>query len=243
MGFRNPLTSLSGDQITPGTITGSTLQTAATGKRVVISSATSGRADFYSGDPREVKPGTVNSGVLGIPGVPLNDTSYLTVSSPIIDTSGASDEAVITVAGGSPSGAIHPVIRMTAFNVVVESTNFTTTNVLQLGNEQWTDLPLNPGIPWAAYDVNTVPQYRKDAAGLVSMCGLVKNGYFGTVIGTLPYGYWPVKPVYATVMVAIDGVEKNIRVTVFPDGTITCGNGTGSVIFYLSLSQLTFSTL
>ena len=36
MGFRNPLTSLSGDQITPGTITGSIIQTAATGKRIVL---------------------------------------------------------------------------------------------------------------------------------------------------------------------------------------------------------------
>ncbi len=58
MGFRNPLTSLSADQITAGTlpsdVVGQALQTAATGRRVVISSPAgdAGRIDFYS-DPND----------------------------------------------------------------------------------------------------------------------------------------------------------------------------------------------
>jgi microcystin-dependent protein len=46
MGFRNPLSSISGDQVTPGTITGSVVQTATTGQRVVIASKS---VSFYPG--------------------------------------------------------------------------------------------------------------------------------------------------------------------------------------------------
>ena len=50
MGFRNPLTSISGDQVTPGVITGSTLRTAATGKRVEVQAAGAvGSVLFYAG--------------------------------------------------------------------------------------------------------------------------------------------------------------------------------------------------
>jgi len=57
MGFRNPLTSLSADQITAGTlpsdVVGQALATATSGRRVVISTPVgdAGRIDFY-GDPQ-----------------------------------------------------------------------------------------------------------------------------------------------------------------------------------------------
>jgi hypothetical protein len=50
VGFRNPVNSISGDQITPGTITGSTFRTAATGNRAELTASGGvGRLNFYSG--------------------------------------------------------------------------------------------------------------------------------------------------------------------------------------------------
>lgn len=237
MGFRNPLTSLSGSQITPGTITGSTLQTAATGKRVVISAALSGRGDFYSGDARESRPGTIQSGVQGIGST--NDVGYLKVSAPIIDASGA-DEAVLTLSGKSPSSLVGAQIDLTAFNATVSTTNFSTQAVLQLSNEQWNVATLNPAVPWATYAAGLEASYRKDAAGRVSLRGLVAGGYFGTLIFTLPPGYRPAMWTITTALISIDGVEKSIRVDIFPDGQVKCGNSSGTAISYLSLAQLDF---
>lgn len=58
MGFRNPVTSLSADQITPGTLGGSViaqqLRTAATGRRIVATTGPdSGRLAFYDGGEPE----------------------------------------------------------------------------------------------------------------------------------------------------------------------------------------------
>ncbi|MFB7518383.1 hypothetical protein ACWFMH_19565 [Bacillus altitudinis] len=66
MAFRNLLNSLSADQITPGTITGSTLQTAATGQRVVIGPGDQDGETavlMYSGHPGELDPGELSAQV------------------------------------------------------------------------------------------------------------------------------------------------------------------------------------
>ncbi|MFE7413127.1 hypothetical protein [Streptomyces laurentii] len=66
MGFRSPLLSLSGDDITPGTITGSTLQTAASGQRIVIMPGTGPGENvirLYSGHPREIDWGELSASV------------------------------------------------------------------------------------------------------------------------------------------------------------------------------------
>jgi hypothetical protein len=68
MAFRNPLQSLSADQITPGTLSGSTVETGSSGLRVVLDpspDSSTGTTDpaalFYSGDPHEQRPGSVSA--------------------------------------------------------------------------------------------------------------------------------------------------------------------------------------
>lgn len=84
MGFRNPLTSLSADQITPGTLApgviGRTLATATEGRRVVISTpeGDAGRVDFWS-DPAQPQmlPGHALVAAQPIAGVPARGTLTL----------------------------------------------------------------------------------------------------------------------------------------------------------------------
>lgn len=70
MSFRNRLTSLSGDQITPGTISGSILETAGAGQRVVITpdDGTPQHApavQLYTNDPDETLPASVRTTAFG----------------------------------------------------------------------------------------------------------------------------------------------------------------------------------
>jgi hypothetical protein len=82
MGFRNPVTSISGDQITPGTITGSVFRTAAAGNRVVISAAF-GQASvaLNTGDVAETQGAYLTSGVDTAGAV---KTPWLRLASPLL---------------------------------------------------------------------------------------------------------------------------------------------------------------
>ena len=107
MGFRDPVNSLSGDQIAPGVITGSTIQTSATGRRIVISA--DGQIESYSGDPGELTPALVYARIepgtsIADPGVldPTRDRGLLVVSSPRLGSSMYSPlVAQIVLTGGT----------------------------------------------------------------------------------------------------------------------------------------------
>jgi hypothetical protein len=101
MGFRNPVNSLNGSQITPGTITGSSFQTAATGRRVVVSSdpARPQQIEFYTGRPTEVQPGGLAVSV-PVPGVPI-EYPQLVLQAPVLADTGAGPLASILLRGAS----------------------------------------------------------------------------------------------------------------------------------------------
>lgn len=75
MPFRNPTTTLPADAITPGTMTGSVVQTGESGARVVLhpepdsdTGTQSPAVLFYSGIPLEDRPGSLSADVFGEPG-------------------------------------------------------------------------------------------------------------------------------------------------------------------------------
>lgn len=78
MTFRNPLTSLSADDITPGTLTGSVVQTALAGRRVVMRDAPTPEVAFYSGAEVEAAAGTVHADVTPMGGGVLRVKAPLT---------------------------------------------------------------------------------------------------------------------------------------------------------------------
>lgn len=84
MGFRNPLTTLSASQITPGTLLGSVIATAAAGKRVKITSDPTNRAEFYTGDVDEDAAGYIDVGINAL-GAPGDDRPYLCFEPPGFD--------------------------------------------------------------------------------------------------------------------------------------------------------------
>jgi hypothetical protein len=118
MGFRNPVTSLSGSQITPGIITGSVVQTAVAGKRVRISGdagepGTPG-IEFFSGDPGEYTQGWAKAGIaLAIGLDPNKERPFLTLRSPDFHNGPGEygdQSANLSLRGGSRDGLIPPAI-------------------------------------------------------------------------------------------------------------------------------------
>lgn len=62
--------------------------------------------------------------------------------------------------------------------------------------ENWITPTLING--WIGYDANSVPQYRKDEFGKVTICGMVKSG--ANIIFVLPNGYRQIiAPRFATI--------------------------------------------
>ena len=104
MGFRNPLTSLSGSDITPGTIIGSTIETAASGPRVIISAVLGGEIDLSTGDAQELTPGKMNASILG--GGGAGDQGLLYLAPPQLGSGAALPATQLYAYGQSRDGTL-----------------------------------------------------------------------------------------------------------------------------------------
>lgn len=246
MGFRNPVTSLRADQITPGTlgpaIVAQTLATATSGARVVISGDDPAQrqfVNFHTSSAWQVAPGEVSVKHTGA-GL-ISERAEMRLRSPVI-TDNLGMRAEVAVRGSSRQlGVLRSEVEVTGEKITLSGPATVSEPATLLGSA-WQNIPMNGAVPWAPYTTNMQPKCRKDAAGRVQLDGLVAGGYFQTTIATLPEGFRPVWWTITSALVSIDGIEKQIRVDVFPDGPIVCGAGTGTAISYLSLAAISFPT-
>jgi hypothetical protein len=122
VGFRNPLTTLSADQITGGSlgadVVAQHLTTGVDGRRVLISSDAGLRQGvwFYTGDPDEILPGSVTEQIDDAGG---SRRGALQLTSPGISPLGHVAVANVVLEAGSADGAGPSRILLDAGEVIV----------------------------------------------------------------------------------------------------------------------------
>lgn len=101
----------------------------------------------------------------------------------------------------------------------------------------WTPLPLSNG--WINYGSNFAPaQYQRLASGLVVVQGLIAGGNtaVGTLLGTLPTGYWPAGKLVFNMITSPGNAVAHVQVNT--DGSINLeAGGSGT---WTSLTGISF---
>lgn len=119
--------TLTGAVTAGGTITGSTLQTAASGKRVVIAGSPGDRIDFYSGSADETSNGYILVAVSGAAGATAGVATWVT---PSINSQ---DRASISMTSESKDGSTSKsVVALSADTVLQVATTTSADSTLQL---------------------------------------------------------------------------------------------------------------
>lgn len=145
MTFRNPLTSLSADAITPGTLTGSVVQTGTTGRRVVIDTDPDPSVTFYSGGVEEQLPASVTADTILNAG---NSDGVLRLLSPKMEKLSigvATRQASLELIGNS-TGSANPwsIARLVADDVALGRADATALRYDEVAGWR-TDAPLEVG--------------------------------------------------------------------------------------------------
>lgn len=168
------------------TITGSTVQTAASGKRIVLNSANQNMIQFPSGDAAEQLPGQVYVDVIAGTTSAL-DTPQLLLRPPKIDpVHDLPGGPVLTIVGRSRDGSNKGTIQV---NTPITGPD-TAWTPLSFASSGWT-FWLAAGDPYA-------PAYCLTADGDVKLTGITKaTGAFAagasSLVAVLPAGYVPDK--------------------------------------------------
>jgi hypothetical protein len=250
MSFRNQITSLSASQITPGTLNGSVVETAATGTRIVLNPNDGfgdPQVELWTGQAGEVDPATLSdvggsltmySGNFGYGGAYVNVTAASATQAEDIEMGanginvymgGAAGQSIVYTFQQPPSGAAFDTFTLGPHELSVTG---------------WTALPLSNGYTtfgsgWAA------PAYRRMPDGTVKLRGIVGiPAGTPTNIATIPAPVAPTqscRPAAQEIFTVANGNNFHADVNVLPNGSINWNNYSSAPTQWFSLSGIHFS--
>ena len=210
MGFRNPLTSLSAEQITPGTlvpgVVAQRVLSAATGNRISVAQVgPTGALEFFAGLFGET-PATVQA----------------------VSSGGAAGDQVLTINGGTnfvtePAAGPPAVVLFCAQDAFGVWRGHIRLNADEVGPiEQATLVPING---WSTTNLYNPPMVYRDPFGWVEIQARVTGGAAGSVAFKLPEGFRPTRASPTEPMCfPVDNQGQVARALVYPDGRVVLTN-------------------